>query len=92
MQTENIRNLLNYINNHCKLNQSKTMKTLKDRYYNYVLREKSKGEFKQEEIIAFLILQDFTDRRGLRQEWEQIDDDIQNEIIRTWVEIIKNNL
>lgn len=34
------------------------------------------------------ILVDLTDRRGLRQEWEQIDDEIQSEIKKTWEEII----
>lgn len=34
------------------------------------------------------ILVDLTDRRGLRQAWEGIDDDIQDEIIAAWVDII----
>lgn len=34
------------------------------------------------------ILDDLTDRRGLRQEWEQIDDEIQDEIREEWVEIV----
>ena len=33
------------------------------------------------------IIADFTDRRGLRQEWEQIDDEIQNEIRDEWIGI-----
>jgi len=39
------------------------------------------------EAIVFEIMADFTDRRGLRQEWDNIDDDIQNEIIQKWVSI-----
>lgn len=35
------------------------------------------------------IVSDLNDRRGLRQEWEQIDDDIQNVIKETWKDIIK---
>jgi hypothetical protein len=34
------------------------------------------------------ILADLTNRRGLRQEWEQIDDDIQEEIINKWRTIV----
>lgn len=39
-------------------------------------------------IIVSDIIKDFTDRRGLRQEWEQIDEDIQNEIKQEWCKII----
>jgi len=34
------------------------------------------------------IIADLSDRRGLRQEWEQIDKDIQQEIFTKWQEII----
>ncbi len=34
------------------------------------------------------ILKDLTGRRGLRQEWEQIDGDIQQEISDTWTGIV----
>jgi len=33
-----------------------------------------------------------TDRGGLGDEWDNIDDDIQNEIIETWIEIVKKEL
>lgn len=36
--------------------------------------------------IVKAIMADFTDRRGLRHQWDQIDDDIRKEIIATWVE------
>ena len=36
------------------------------------------------------IIADLTDRRGLRQEWEQIDKDIKNDIIEVWDGIIRN--
>ncbi|MHC4196170.1 MAG: hypothetical protein ACYSQZ_09610 [Planctomycetota bacterium] len=39
--------------------------------------------------ILFEIIDDLTDRRGLRQEWDQIDDDIQNEILSDWLKIIE---
>ena len=35
------------------------------------------------------IIADLTDRRGLRQEWEQIDADVQKEITKAWQTIIK---
>ena len=35
------------------------------------------------------LIEDLTDRRGLRQEWEGIDEDIQNEIRETWRAIIE---
>lgn len=38
-----------------------------------------------EEIIA-----DLTDRRGLSGEWDQIDEDIQQEIMTTWRGILDN--
>lgn len=44
------------------------------------------------EAIVFDIVADFTDRRGLRQEWDNIDDDIQNEIMEKWVSITTENL
>ena len=34
------------------------------------------------------IVADLTDRRGLRQEWEGIDDDIRAEIVAQWEAII----
>ncbi len=38
--------------------------------------------------IVDRIVADLTDRRGLGQEWDQIDDEIQDEIIATWVDLI----
>ena len=37
------------------------------------------------------IIDDFSDRRGLRQEWEQIDGIIQDEIISDWIKILSQN-
>jgi hypothetical protein len=62
--------------------------TLKDEYYAYVLDEADEPPPREKKIL-FDIVRDFTDRRGLRQEWEQIDDDIQEEILSTWLGIIK---
>jgi hypothetical protein len=38
--------------------------------------------------IVKRIVDDLTDRRGLRQEWEGIDDEIQKEIKSVWKKII----
>ena len=46
---------------------------------------------RQMEPIVRDILDDLTDRRGLRQEWEQIDDDIQGEIIEVWNKIVEKH-
>jgi hypothetical protein len=53
-------------------------------YYGWKLEGR---KVTKSQAIVFSILADFTDRRGLRQEWEEIDFDMQEEIIGTWVEI-----
>jgi hypothetical protein len=55
-------------------------------YYKQVL----KGKRAEDKSLAkvFDIITDLTDRRGLRQEWEEIDGDIQDEIIEKWKNII----
>lgn len=42
--------------------------------------------------IVRLILEDLCDRRGLRQEFEACDKDIQDEIRDTWREIVRKEL
>jgi hypothetical protein len=57
-------------------------------YYKQVLNGKrAKGTLGK----VFDIITDLTDRRGLRQEWENIDSDIQDEIIEKWSKIIDND-
>ena len=46
---------------------------------------------KAQEIVD-LLEEDLTDRRGLRQEFEQIDLDVQDDIRDTWAEIIRKKL
>ncbi len=46
---------------------------------------------KAEQIVK-AIKKDFTSRRGLRQEWEQIDQEIQEEITATWIAIVSKEL
>jgi hypothetical protein len=59
---------------------------LKDRYHDYTLNGLG---VTTAEAIVFDIVSDLTDRRGLRQEWDNIDDDIQEEIIKKWVYIVE---
>lgn len=47
---------------------------------------------KTAELIVDAIVTDFTDRRGLRQEWEQIDEKIQNEIKGEWMRLVREIL
>ena len=42
--------------------------------------------------IVERIMWDFTDRRGLRQEWDAIDKDTKKEIIKTWENIVLEEL
>jgi len=42
--------------------------------------------------IVDRILDDLTDRRGLRHEWDLIDEDIKNEIRTSWFDIINEVL
>lgn len=44
------------------------------------------------ENIVQAIVDDLTGRRGLRQEWEQIDDDVRVEIFEEWTWIVKTIL
>ncbi len=40
--------------------------------------------------IVSRIIANLTDRRGLRQEWEQIDAETKDEIRATWAQIVLN--
>jgi len=42
--------------------------------------------------IILDIIKDLMDRKGLSQEWDMIDKDIQKEIKQEWCEIIDNHL
>ena len=48
------------------------------------------GDLAERIVAAFEV--DFTDRRGLRQEWEQIDEDTLVEIRQTWTRIVRDEL
>jgi len=72
------------------------MPPLKDEYYNFILQGSGPDyppiTIPLERRIAYQILHDMTDRRGLRQQWEQIDEDIQEEIIARWIELVSAEL
>jgi hypothetical protein len=61
-----------------------------DKYYDYVNRG-IQPETKELRAV-FNIVDDLTDRRGIKHEFNKIDADIQDEIIETWVLCIKNGL
>ena len=65
------------------------MGALYDEYYDHILKNKKVSKSKE---IVFSILNDLTDRRGLKQEFDQIDDDIKEELIETWIEITEKKL
>jgi len=66
--------------------KNKNMKqTLKEEYYEHILNNVDYGKVKNS---VFKIVYDLSDRRGLSGEWDQIDDEIQEEIIQIWLDII----
>ena len=60
------------------------------KYYEAYYKQVLEGKRAKDKTLAkvFDIITDLSDRRGLRQEWEQIDGDIQDEIIEKWKTII----
>lgn len=38
------------------------------------------------------IIEDISDRRGLKHEWRQIDPDIRDEIMQEWRQLIENHI
>jgi hypothetical protein len=42
------------------------------------------------ETVVDKIIANLRDRRGLRQEWEQIDEEIQEEIRQDWIKIVED--
>jgi hypothetical protein len=42
--------------------------------------------------IVLRIITDLTDRRGLRQQWEEIDDEIREEIVAQWEKLAREVL
>ena len=67
------------------------MQRYSDKYYSLVNDQQEDG-LTTEEKIVFRFIEDFTDRRGMGDEWDEIDDEIQDEIIETWIDIVKKQL
>lgn len=42
--------------------------------------------------VVEVIRKDFTDRRGLRQSWESIDDETQDEILDKWTSLVRKEM
>lgn len=42
--------------------------------------------------IVYAIVADLRDRRGIRHEWDQVDEDIQEEILQTLIDITEKQL
>lgn len=67
-----------------------------DEYYNFILQGTGPDypplTVDLARRIAYRLLADATDRRGWRQEFDQFDDDIKEELIKTWIEIVQREL
>jgi hypothetical protein len=61
--------------------------TLKEEYENHVSGGSTVSWSKR---ALFRIVSDITGRSGLGNEWEQIDEEIQEEIMAEWLEIIEH--
>lgn len=60
-----------------------------DEYYRYILD----GErFPVSKEIVFEIIHDLGGRKGLDNEWDDIDQEIQDEIIAAWVQKVEAKL
>lgn len=68
----------------------KNKTTLRERF-NLCLATGAEPISKEEKIV-FAIIEDLEDRRGLGQEWDNIDDEIQEAIIEQWILIVKLKL
>lgn len=60
--------------------------TLTEEYYDHILEKADYGAVKN---AVFKIVNDISDRKGLGNEWEEIDEGIQEEIIETWINILE---
>ena len=66
------------------------MNKFDQKYYDFIF--KKNVNITKEEKIIFDIVYDLSDRRGLKQEWDNIDDDVKEEIIQKWINIVKKYL
>lgn len=72
------------------------MGPLHDEYYDFVLQGSGPDypllDVALAKRITYRILQDMRNRRGLRQQWEQIDEDVQEEIIAAWIDLAETEI
>ena len=61
-----------------------------DEYYRQVVDDIEASS--QSMAIVFDIIHNMSARRGLGNQFEQIDDDIQEEIVESWTLLIENRL
>ncbi len=65
------------------------MTKYEEQYYKHVSgEEKASGAY----AIVFDIIKDLKNRSGLRQSFEWSDDEIQDEIVETWINITEKHL
>ena len=60
-----------------------------DEYYDYIL--KGIQPSCPAKMVVFDIISDLTDRRGLKQAFNDVDGDIQDDIIEDWIAIVKKS-
>lgn len=60
-----------------------------DEFHEFILEGK---DVPLERRIVYKLLRDATDRRGWRQEFDQFDDDVKEELIATWIAIVNGEL
>lgn len=68
------------------------MITLFDKYYDYYVLGEPGKKPSIDEVIIFEIVRDLKNRKGIGDEWDELDEDIQNEIMTHWHEILINHL
>lgn len=67
------------------------MKTL-PKAYSWLPDHTRNAVMARSQNVLEAIISDLTDRRGLESEWDQIDDDVKQEIKDTWLEIIYQSM
>ncbi len=65
---------------------------MRDKYYDYILHYKPSIQFTKEERIVFELISDMTDRRGFRNQWENVDKDVKEEWFTFWIDKVRSIL
>ena len=76
----------------CIVEEGKDDEDLWNRLWHKAVAQGKETEIDKAQKIVAVIERDLTDRRGLRQEWEGIDDKIQVEIRETWMRLVREEL